>query len=64
MAQWVELCGQDVHVVVVGMTQYTFSAEEEERMLMSVTATIIIVDVDRAITHQHDCRNVGNSSKN
>ena len=62
MAQWVELCRQDVHVVGVGMTQYKFSAEEE-RVLMSVTATRIIVDVDRAITHQHDCRNAEDLNK-
>ena len=46
-----------MHAVAVGMTQYTFSAEEE-RVLMSVTATRVMVDVHRAITHQHDYRNV------
>ena len=28
VAQWVELGGQDEHEVVVGVTQYTFSAEQ------------------------------------
>ena len=46
VAQWVELGGQDEHAVAVGMTQYTFSAEKEERVLISVTATRIMVDVD------------------
>ena len=28
VVQWVELCGQDEHEVAVGVTQYTFSAEQ------------------------------------
>ena len=28
VAQWVELGGQDEHEVTVGVTQYTFSAEQ------------------------------------
>ena len=38
VAQWV-LRGQDEHEVAVGVTQYTFSMEEWERVLMSSTAT-------------------------
>ena len=38
VAQWV-LRGQDEHEVAVGVTQYTFSTEEWERVLMSSTAT-------------------------
>ena len=39
------------------MTQYTFSAEEET-VVMSVTAARIMVDMDWAISHQHDWRKV------
>ena len=44
-AQWV-LCGQDEHEVAVGVTQYTFSAEQYERVLMSNAATRTMNGVD------------------
>ena len=37
VAQWV-LWGQDEHEVAVGVTRYTFSAEQQERVVMSSTA--------------------------
>ena len=38
VAQWV-LRGQDEHEVAVGVTQYTFSAEQWERVVMRSAAT-------------------------
>ena len=42
MAQFVEMRGQDEHEVLpgrVGVTQYTWSAEQQERVLRSSAAT-------------------------
>ena len=42
VAQWVEFRGQDEHKVLagrVGVTQYTLSAEQQERLLSSSAAT-------------------------
>ena len=38
VAQWVELCGQDEHEVAVGVTQYTFSAEQQDRLVINSAA--------------------------
>ena len=46
VAQWVEFRGQDEHEAAVGVTQYSFSAEQ---MLMSSTATITMSDALLAI---------------
>ena len=40
----VELGGQDEHEVAVDVTQYTFSAEQYVRVLMSSAATRTTVD--------------------
>ena len=42
--QWV-LGGQDEHEVAVGVTQYTFSAEQQERVLMSSATTRTMIGV-------------------
>ena len=39
VAQRIELWGQSEHEVSVGLTQYTFSAEQQERVLSSSAAT-------------------------
>ena len=46
VVQLAELSGQDEHEVAVGVTQYTFSAEQQERVLMSSAATMAINGVD------------------
>ena len=43
VAQWVE---QDEHEVAMGVTQYTFSGEQWERMLMSSAAPRTVNGVD------------------
>jgi len=40
----------------VGVTQYTLSAEQWERVLMSSAATMVINGFDRAIICRIDCR--------
>ena len=44
--QWVGLGGQEEHEVAVGVTQYTFSAEQKERVLTSSAAIRTMNDTD------------------
>ena len=46
VAQRIELRGQSEHEVSVGLTQYTFSAEQQERVLSSSTTTRAMSGVD------------------
>ena len=44
--QLAELGGQDEHEVAVGVTQYTFSAEQQERKLVNRAATRMMNGVE------------------
>ena len=49
VVQLVELSGQDEHEATVGVTQKTFSVEQQERLLMSSVPTITVDSTERAI---------------
>ena len=48
--QLAELEGQDAHKVALDVTQYTFSVEQQERVLLNSAATLRTVNImERAI---------------
>ena len=49
VVQLAELEGQDEHEVAMGVTQYTFSVEQQERVLMNSAATRTVNIMERAI---------------
>ena len=55
IAQWL-LWGQDEHEVAVGVTQYTFSAEQQERVLISSAATRTMNDAGCTILSWNGCK--------
>ena len=60
VVQLVEFWGQDKHEVAVGVTQYTFSAQQQGMLLLSSAAARARNSIDWTIMCWNHCRKVDN----